>query len=332
MKYDALAMYNFKATSEISKSIDSNKNATLNTVSTGGELRLTQNGALQNISGLTMSGGGASIVGGLNNNNSGITNVGSISGVTGINAQTISLAANSSDNLLSLTKDGNGVLTVFNSGALQLRLDNAEALAVKAANGDNALTVDTLSGKIKIGAGNNGKTFLFVLDSKSTAGDPAGTNGAQYYNSDSEKFRCYQNNEWQDCVQTSYSEYTVMSTPGPWVQPSGEMEFPFQNRTWIELRNANQFRILANMTVAGATNATCRMQYATNTNSSSPDWHDLSSAQDKGAIHINATGALKSEWSPVKKEGKKESLVRVFCEGGDLQTAPNFTSIRIQVR
>lgn len=331
VKYDALAMYDFKATTEIASKLDSQGNATLNTVSTGGSLRLSQSGALQNITGLTMTSGGASVVGGLNNNNGGITSVGLLSGVTGINAQSITLNANAGDNLLSLSKDGNGVFTVFNSGALQIQLDNQQALAVKAANGDNALTVDTLTGKIKVGSGGS-KTFLFVLDNKTTAGDPEGVNGAQYYNSDSNKFRCYQNNEWEDCVQTSYSEYSVMSTPGPWIQPSGEMEFPAQNRTWIEFRNANQFRILANLSAAGASNATCRMQYATNTDTTSPEWHDLSSANDGGPIHLNSAGALKSEWTPVAKDAKKENLVRVFCGGGDMQAAPNFTSIRIQVR
>jgi hypothetical protein len=330
--FGALNFYTLKAVTELAQKIDGSGNATLNTVSTGGELRLSQSGALQNINGLTMNSGGASVVGGLNNNNGGITSAGSISGVTGISAQSITLAATGNQNLLTLTKDGSGVFTVFNSGALQLQLDNAQALAVKAANGDNALTVDTLTGKIRIGSGNSGKTFLFVLDTKSTAGDPEGTNGAQYYNGDSDKFRCYQGGEWQDCVQTAYSEYSVMSVPGPWVQPSGDTEFPAQNRTWIELRNANQFRILANLTAAGAQNATCRMQYATDTETSNPQWHNLSSANDGGAMHINGTGALKGEWTPVAKDSKKESLVRVLCTGGDQQTAPNFTNIRIQVR
>jgi hypothetical protein len=327
--FGALNFYTLKAVTELAQKVDGSGNATLNTVSTGGALRLTQTGSLQNINGLNLTSGGASIVGGLNNNNGGITSVGSLSGVTGISAQSISLTATGNTNLLSLTKDGNGVFTVFNSGALQLQLDSPQALAVKAANGDNALTVDTLSGKIRIGSGNNGKTFLFVLDTKSTAGDPEGTNGAQYYNGDSNKFRCYQNNQWEDCVQSSYSEYTLMSTPGPWVQPSGEMEFPAQNRTWIELRNANQIRILANLTASGAADATCRLQYATATDTAYPEWHDLTTGGD---IHLNGSGALKGEWAPVVKEGKKESLVRVMCKGGDMQTAPNFTSIRIQVR
>lgn len=334
VNYNALNLYNLKAVGELANQVDALSASTQhNEIVTNGTLRMDANGVLQNINGLSMTSGSASIVGGLNNNNGGITSVGSLSGVTGISAQSITLNANGTDNLLTLTKDGNGVFTVFNTGALQLQLDSASALAIKSANGDNVLNVDTLTGQVKIGSGSNGKTILFTLDTKSTAGDPAGgTNGAQYYNSDSDKFRCYQGGEWQDCVQTSYSEYTLMSTPGPWTQPSTDTEFPFQNRTWIELRNANYFRILTNLTAPGAANATCRVQYGTNTNNSTPDWHDLSSASDAGAIHINGTGPLKSTWSPVAKEGKQESLVRVMCKDGDGQVVPNFTSIRIQVR
>jgi fibronectin-binding autotransporter adhesin len=333
VNYNALNLYNLKAVGELANKVDAlSTSETQNQIVTNGTLRMDSNGALQNITGLTMTSGGASVVGGLNNNNGGITSVGSLSGVTGISAQSISLNANGSDNMLSLTKDGNNVFTVFNSGALQLQLDSPQALAIKAANGDNALTVDTLTGKIRVGSGNSSKTFLFVLDSKTTAGDPEGTNGAQYYNADSNKFRCYQNNEWQDCVQTAYSEYSVVSTPGPWTQPSGEMEFPSQNRTWIEMRNANQYRILANLTAAGAANSVCRMQYATGTDTNNLEWHNMSSDSDGGPIHLNGTGALKSEWTPVTKDAKKENLVRVYCSGGDMQAAPNFTSIRIQVR
>ena len=335
VNYNALGLYNLKAVGELADAVDalSANNVQPNQLVTNGVLRMDSNGTLQNINGLNMSSGGASIVGGLNNNNGGITSVGSLSGVTNISGQSIGLNATGDQNLLTLTKDGNNVFTVFNSGALQLQLDSPQALAIKAANGDNALTVDTLTGKIRVGSGNNAKTFLFVLDSKSTEGDPEGTNGAQYYNSDSNKFRCYQNDEWQDCVQSSYSEYTLMSVPGPWTaQPSGDTEFPTQNRTWIQLRNANQYRIVANLNAGGASGASCRIQYATNTNSSSPDWHDLSAANGNGELQINNAGALKTDWASVAKEGKNDSLLRVMCKGGDGQASPNFASIRIQVR
>lgn len=40
---------------------------------------------------------------------------------------------------------------------------------------------------------------LLTLDTKNTAGDPTGTDGAMYYNSDSKNFRCKSNAVWNDC-------------------------------------------------------------------------------------------------------------------------------------
>src|SRR5690606_19376401 len=44
---------------------------------------------------------------------------------------------------------------------------------------------------------------LLVLDYKNTSGDPTGVNGAMYYNSNSNKFRCYENGDWRDCIATT---------------------------------------------------------------------------------------------------------------------------------
>lgn len=54
---------------------------------------------------------------------------------------------------------------------------------------------------VTIGDGSASATpDLFVLDQKSTADDPSGTNGAMYYNSSSNDFRCYANGAWKDCA------------------------------------------------------------------------------------------------------------------------------------
>ncbi len=327
VNYEGLSIYTLRGVSELSKYLNSQGNANLNTISTGGTLRLTASGALQNITGLTLSSGGASIVGGLNNNNSGITAVGSITGATTIGAQAVTLEADSSTNLLTLKKDGNGVFTVFNNGALELKLDSSNAFTVKGANGDNALNIDTLTGKVKIGAGNNGKTVLFVLDTKSSDGDPAGVNGAQYYNSAMKKFRCYQNDKWQDCLQTAFSEYTIATGGSPWTQPSGDYELPGENRTWIDLSNANQARLLINVTAAGSQGASCKLQYSLTEDN--PIWHDLT---DSGSTTIDRTGAVKGDWLQIKNEAKGEVLVRVYCSGGNNTATVNYSSIRTQIR
>ncbi len=326
VNYNALGLYNLKALGELADDVDALSFGS-NEVVTNGVLRMDSNGLLQNITGLNMTSGGASIVGGLDNNNGGITNIGALSGVTSIGAQSISLTANANQNLLTLTKDGNGVFTVFNSGALQLQLDDANALSVKSANGDNALNVDTLTGKVRIGSGNNGKTMLFVLDTKSNDGDPAGVNGAQYYNSKMNKFRCFQNDKWQDCLQTAYSEYSLAGQRQTWAQPAADSELPGENRTWIDLGNANQVRILSNVSVAANNGATCRLQYSlTDVN---PVWHNLFTT---GTMAIDRTGSLKSDWFQIVDDAKKEVLIRVQCSGGNGTTIPDFMSIRTQVR
>ena len=65
-------------------------------------------------------------------------------------------------------------------------------------NAADVLTVGN-DGKIQIGASDTTGALL-VLDTKTDTGDPTGVNGGMYYNSNSGKFRCYQNSTWADCI------------------------------------------------------------------------------------------------------------------------------------
>ncbi|MFS8130755.1 MAG: hypothetical protein ACMG57_02130 [Candidatus Dojkabacteria bacterium] len=58
------------------------------------------------------------------------------------------------------------------------------------------------TGSIQIGAGGagSGTPDLLKLDVKNTAGDPTGANGAMYYNANTNKFRCFQNAAWANCI------------------------------------------------------------------------------------------------------------------------------------
>ncbi len=72
-----------------------NFNISEGSLQTAGVTRLTNAGALQNITGLTVTGGGANITGGINNNAGGITSAGAVSGATTIAASsTISTSGN----------------------------------------------------------------------------------------------------------------------------------------------------------------------------------------------------------------------------------------------
>jgi hypothetical protein len=76
---------------------------------------------------------------------------------------------------------------------------------------DTFLAIDATNDRIYIGGSTPVPApTLFVLGLKSTTGDPTGVNGAEYYNSTNNKFRCYQNGSWSDCVDgfTSITKLT----------------------------------------------------------------------------------------------------------------------------
>jgi hypothetical protein len=68
----------------------------------------------------------------------------------------------------------------------------------------NLFNVDSANSVVSIGTVDATGTVL-VLDTKNTAGDPAGTNGAMYYNSSLGRFRCYENNSWNNCISSMRS-------------------------------------------------------------------------------------------------------------------------------
>jgi hypothetical protein len=110
-----------------------------------------------------------------------------------------------SGNIATLQKNGTTVLSVLNSGALQLQLTNANAFQVNNSGGSQFFNVDTSGAIVKIGgSGVDATGVILVLDTKNTAGDPSGQNGAMYYNSNRGTFRCYENARgWIDCLGIS---------------------------------------------------------------------------------------------------------------------------------
>lgn len=81
--------------------------------------------------------------------------------------------------------------------------DSAIAFQIKdAVDTEILFRIDTENNLVKIGdddeAGN--PTTLFVLDAKADAGDPYGVNGAMYYNGNTRRFRCFENDIWKDCI------------------------------------------------------------------------------------------------------------------------------------
>ena len=122
--------------------------------------------------------------------------------------------------------------TISSTTTNALTLDSGTTGAVNLGTGANAKIItignDTLATNVNILAGTGNITLgtsdttgtLLVLDTKTDAGNPGGTNGAMYYNSNANKFRCYENGAWKDCdtggtLQQAYNAGATITTSGP---------------------------------------------------------------------------------------------------------------------
>jgi hypothetical protein len=97
----------------------------------------------------------------------------------------------------------NSLFTLSQGGAanFQNTTDGANAFRVQDASGANMFNIDTSNQKVTIGpAGGDTTGTLLVLGNKTTSGDPTEVDGAMYYNSSSNSFRCGEGGIWVSCV------------------------------------------------------------------------------------------------------------------------------------
>ncbi|MBI4034362.1 DUF2190 family protein, partial [Candidatus Saccharibacteria bacterium] len=156
--------------------------------------------------------------------------------------------------LADTTTDSNAIINVASGSTSQFQVqyngtnvfrianaagDQGAALFQNAGNSTTAFQIQNAAGtQLFIADTDNSRVYIgdtdaddvgtiLVLDTKTGAADPTGVNGGIYYNSNSNKFRCYQNGGWTDCVsagtvtnlQTAYNgstspEITVDGTRG----------------------------------------------------------------------------------------------------------------------
>jgi hypothetical protein len=108
-----------------------------------------------------------------------------------------------SGNFLDFQLNGTTKVKIANTGAFQVNSDSTAALQVRNSAGTTSFfNIDTSGNIIQVGSATGDATAIqFVLDGKTGATDPAsGTNGAMYYNSTNDKFRCYEGAAWGDCI------------------------------------------------------------------------------------------------------------------------------------
>jgi hypothetical protein len=88
--------------------------------------------------------------------------------------------------------------TSTNALALRTNLTATAGLTLGSTSTPQMLALDTVNNRTTIGTG-GGTPTLFVIDTKNTAGDPSGVDGASYYNSNSGLWRCYAGGTWRTC-------------------------------------------------------------------------------------------------------------------------------------
>ncbi len=118
-----------------------------------------------------------------------------------------------SDTLDGLDSSAFAQLSTANSFTNTLGVTATSTTAFSVAGSSALLTVDTTGSKVVIGT-SDAVGAVLVLDTKTNAGDPTGTNGAMYYNSSAGKLRCYQGG-WIDCIPsaTLQNAYDNSSSP-----------------------------------------------------------------------------------------------------------------------
>ncbi len=123
-----------------------------------------------------------------------------------------------SGNILTLQKNGAGVLTILNSGAVevasQTKISANSAVALEVRNSSGATSffaVNTTGSLVQVGSATpDGTSILLVLDSGTS--DPGGVNGGSYYNSTYNKNRCFEGGAWTDCATTVVVGETTLGT------------------------------------------------------------------------------------------------------------------------
>ncbi len=135
--------------------------------------------------------------GGAGNNKFVVNTAGSVTVASG---QTISSASGA----LSLTA-GSGNLTLTASGANKVIVkpgtDSTSSFEVQKSGGSAMLTADTTDNYLQVGSATTDSTAtLLIADSYNQSTDPTGVNGAMYYNTSMNAFRCYENGVWYNCL------------------------------------------------------------------------------------------------------------------------------------
>lgn len=132
---------------------------------------------------------------------SGATTVGSPLSVGQTAGQQISLSSGPGNHGMEIGRTDGTASTPFidfHAGATATDYDS-RIIATSGTGTGGRGGMNILAGTLTIGT-SDANASLLVLDTKTSAGDPSGTDGAMYYNSSAGKFRCQEAGAWKDCI------------------------------------------------------------------------------------------------------------------------------------
>ncbi|HUP78032.1 MAG TPA: hypothetical protein VM260_05660, partial [Pirellula sp.] len=106
---------------------------------------------------------------------------------------------NATTSLLEATQFYARTIQSTSSNALVLKsnFSSTAGLTFGSTSTPQVLGIDTINNRVTLGTG-GGTPSLLVLDNKNTPGDPTGTAGGQYYNSNTGEYRCFVTS-WMTC-------------------------------------------------------------------------------------------------------------------------------------
>jgi len=188
----------------------------------------------KNISSLLSAGSGISISGGeiATISNAGVLSINSATGTLTLQGtpNQINVSTNSGVITLSLPQD---IATTSSPTFSSLTLSSLTPGSVLFANSSGLISQDNANfywdntnKRLGIGTSNPAYTLDIAgpLRLQPTA-TPTAANGVIYYDSSLNKFRCYENGTWKDCITTAVNstKVDVFTTSGTWTKPAGAL-------------------------------------------------------------------------------------------------------------
>nr|MBP9757445.1 hypothetical protein [Candidatus Paceibacterota bacterium] len=136
--------------------------------------------------------------------------------------------------------------TSSNALVLQSSYSSTAGLTFGSTSTPNVLGIDTINNRVTLGTGGADPSLL-VLDNKNTPGDPTGVAGAQYYNSNTDEFRCFATS-WVTCggqAASSTGDVQFRNVDGSFAATSNFNWSQVNNRLMVQANPAQTGSVLS---------------------------------------------------------------------------------------